>query len=182
MLRLAASVVFIAVATVIAVPMLDRSANGVTSPPAQPIHAQRPTASPPQQAEQRKAKPAGRRSIALKADRSGHFSVETVINGRRLPMIADTGATSVVLTAEDARRIGIRPKERDFTVRMRTANGETTAAPVVLDEIRVGAIRVRNVHALVARPDALHVNLLGMSFIGELKRFEMRGGELILVQ
>ena len=179
MLRLAACVTFVVVVIAFAMPMFEGMAGGQAAQHAAPQQAAAPAR---EEREEREAKPAGYRSIALKADRAGHFSVETVINGRRLQMIADTGATSVVLTAQDARRIGIRPREKDFTVRMRTANGETTAAPVVLDEIRVGAIRVRDVRALVARPDSLGVNLLGMSFIGALKRFEMRGDELILVQ
>ena len=124
----------------------------------------------------------GYRTITLEADRAGHFRVETVINGRRLTMMADTGATSVVLTAEDAARIGIRPRKQDFTVRMRTANGEAAAAPVTLKEIRVASIQVRNVRALVAQEGALDVNLLGMSFIGALKRFELKGDSLTLVQ
>lgn len=58
----------------------------------------------------------------------------------------------------------------------------TRAAPVTLKEVRVGAIRVRDVKAIVAREGALGVNLLGMSFIGALKRFEMKGERLTLVQ
>ena len=45
------------------------------------------------------------RSLTLEADRNGHFRVEAVINGRRLDMMADTGATAVALMAEDAARI-----------------------------------------------------------------------------
>ncbi|MFN0262933.1 TIGR02281 family clan AA aspartic protease [Tepidamorphus sp. 3E244] len=124
----------------------------------------------------------GYRSLTLEADRSGHFQVEGIINGRRLHMMADTGATSVVLNHEDAARIGIRPRKKEFTIRMRTANGETTAAPVMLKDIRIGSIRVRNVRAIVAQKGAMNVNLLGMSFIGALKRFELKGDELTLVQ
>ena len=122
------------------------------------------------------------RSLTLEADRGGHFQVEAVINGRRLNMLADTGATSVVLNAEDAAKIGIRPRKDDFTIRMQTANGMTMAAPVTLKEIRVGSIRVRDVRAIVAPKGALHVNLLGMTFIGALKRFDMKGDTLTLVQ
>jgi aspartyl protease family protein len=41
---------------------------------------------------------------------------------------------------------------------------------------------VRNVQAAVAEEGALDVNLLGMSFLGRLKSFNMRGNELILIQ
>ncbi|MCB1481871.1 MAG: TIGR02281 family clan AA aspartic protease [Rhodobiaceae bacterium] len=122
------------------------------------------------------------KSLTLEADRNGHFRVEAVINGRRVPMLADTGATSVVLNAEDARKIGLRPHDEDFTVRMNTANGVSRAAPVVLKDIRIGSIRVKNIQALVAEPGVLDINLLGMTFIGALNRFDMKGDTLTLVQ
>ena len=65
---------------------------------------------------------------------------------------------------------------------MSTANGIAKVAPVVLSRVRVGSITVRNVQAAVAEEGALDVNLLGMSFLGRLKSFNMRGNELILIQ
>jgi aspartyl protease family protein len=55
-------------------------------------------------------------------------------------------------------------------------------APVTLDRVRVEDISVRDVPALVAEQGALRTNLLGMSFLGRLKSFQMRGSELVLVQ
>ena len=55
-------------------------------------------------------------------------------------------------------------------------------APVTLDRVRVEDITVRDVSALVAERGALGTNLLGMSFLGRLKSFQMQGSELILVQ
>lgn len=52
-----------------------------------------------------RAQPGGYKSLTLDANPQGHFHVETVVNGRRLEMLADTGATKVVLTAQDAARI-----------------------------------------------------------------------------
>ena len=43
-------------------------------------------------------------------------------------------------------------------------------------------IVVRNVPAAVAEKGALDTNLLGMSFLGRLKSFQMQGRELVLVQ
>lgn len=121
-----------------------------------------------------------RRIVAIRADQSGHFLVDAVIEGRRLKMLADTGATSVVLSAEDAERIGIRPGEQDFVVPVSTANGSTKAAPVLLDTIKVGPIAVKKVAAVVMRPGMLEGSLLGMSFFSRLDKVEMRSGKLVL--
>ncbi len=122
------------------------------------------------------------RAVHLKAGRSGHFFAKAYINGRPVTVMVDTGATGVALTYEDARNIGLHPRDNDFTRRSRTANGIARSAPAMLDSIRIGDITVRNVSASISEPGKLHVNLLGMSFIRKLGRFELRGKELVLIQ
>lgn len=126
--------------------------------------------------------PSAARSVHLRSNAHGHFAVEAYINGRPVDLMADTGATLVALTYEEARRIGFTPNDLEFSARTHTANGVARVAPVILDRVEVGDIMVRDVRAMVAEPGRLHVNLLGMSFIGRLKSFEMRGGELVLNQ
>jgi len=120
--------------------------------------------------------------VRLKADARGHFVFEAAINDRPATFMADTGATLVVLTYEDAARLGLSPHSLDFTGLAETANGTARVAPVTLDRLRVDDISVRDVPALVAERGALGTNLLGMSFLGRLKSFQMQGSELILVQ
>jgi len=48
--------------------------------------------------------------------------------------------------------------------------------------VRIEDITVRDVPAAVAEKGALSTNLLGMSFMGRLKSFQMQGSELILIQ
>ncbi|MGI9381674.1 MAG: retropepsin-like aspartic protease family protein [Methyloligellaceae bacterium] len=122
------------------------------------------------------------RVVRLKGDRRGHFDVRAYINGRPIALMADTGATVVALTYQDARRAGFNPGPLDFTGRTRTANGIAKVAPITIDRVRVGDIMVRNVRGIVAAPGKLSVSLLGMSFIGKLTRFELRGKELVLIQ
>ena len=122
------------------------------------------------------------RSMRLRADRSGHFAVSAHINGRPVSLMADTGATLVALTYESARSIGFTDSDLEYNAFTNTANGKGRVAVVSLDRVRVGDIMVRNVRAMVLEPGKLHVNLLGMSFIGRLSSFEMRGNELILNQ
>jgi aspartyl protease family protein len=122
------------------------------------------------------------REVRVGADARGHFVVEAAIDDRPVTMMADTGATLVVLSFEDAERLGLSPRGLDFSGRARTANGVARVAPLTLARLRVDDITLRDVPAIVAEPGALSVNLLGMSFLGRLKRFEMQGGELLLVQ
>ena len=124
--------------------------------------------------------PEGEGTVALTADRAGHFMVRAGLGDRDIDLMVDTGATTVTLTHEDARQLGLRPSPDDYRVPVATANGLVRAASVRIHELRVGTIRLGDVKALVVPPGALSRSLLGMSFIGRLSRFEMRGRRLIL--
>jgi aspartyl protease family protein len=82
--------------------------------------------------------------VAIPADARGHFYVQASINGTGVRMMVDTGATGVVLSREDARRVGINPQPSEFTARTSTANGIVQVAPIVLNEVAVGDISVRD--------------------------------------
>jgi len=56
------------------------------------------------------------------------------------------------------------------------------AAPARLDKVEVGDLVVRDVAALVMPDEALSDNLLGLSFLSRLRRFEYSGGRLVLEQ
>lgn len=122
------------------------------------------------------------RRVAIDADPRGHFLVDAKVNGRSVEAVVDTGATTVALTAETARRLGIRLSASDYRAPISTANGVVSAAPVILAEIRLGSITVRDVTAMVVPGNALEVNLLGMSFLSRLTRFESSGGRMVLTE
>jgi aspartyl protease family protein len=118
--------------------------------------------------------------IEVSADLRGHFVVHPTVDGRRVRMLVDTGASVIVLSHEDARIVGIRVSGRDYTRRVDTANGVVEAAPVRFSEVKVGDIAVRGVEALVMPPGKLGTSLLGMSFLKRLAGFEIARGRLIL--
>ncbi|MEE7455658.1 TIGR02281 family clan AA aspartic protease [Methylorubrum populi] len=123
--------------------------------------------------------PGGEVTITRRSD--GDFAVLAEVNGgREQRFVFDTGASSVVLTAESAAALGIRPPESAFTQRVSTANGTALTAPIRLDSITVGPITERNVDAMVSRPGVLTLNLLGQSFLTRLPSYEVRGDRLIL--
>ena len=119
--------------------------------------------------------------VVLHAGQSGHFEVKAYINDRSVNLLADTGASLVVLTYEDAQTLGLTDNLQ-FSGRARTANGVSKVAPIMLESVEVGDIMVNNVQAIIAEEGRLHKSLLGMSFIGQLESFQMMGRELILVQ
>lgn len=133
--------------------------------------------------EARDAKrPGFAREVRLKADGRGHFVLDASVNDRAASFMADTGATLVALTYEDAERLGLAPRSLDFSAQVQTGNGVARVARVTFDRVRVDDIIVRNVPAMVAERGALGTNLLGMSFLGRLKSFQMQGDELVLTE
>jgi aspartyl protease family protein len=118
--------------------------------------------------------------VVVRKRYGGEFLVSARINGRPVELVFDTGASAVVLTAEDAAAAGLSFGPDDFVVGVTTANGAATAAPARLDSVAVGAITLRGVRALVARPGAMRQSLLGMSFLERLKSFGVENGRLVL--
>lgn len=121
----------------------------------------------------------GARSVTISRSHR-HFATSAEVNGETLRFIVDTGASTVVLTHEDARRIGFATQDLGFVVPVATANGMTRAASVRIATMEVGGIARTDVEALVAEPGALFENLLGMTFLDTLSGFEVTGNRLTL--
>lgn len=118
--------------------------------------------------------------VEIVKGRAGDFSVAAHINGARVSLVLDTGASAVVLTQEAAKAIGLPVGFLSYSVNVETANGRTQAAPVTLDRLAIGGITERSVQALIAQPGQLKVSLLGMSFLSRLESWEVRGDKLLM--
>lgn len=118
--------------------------------------------------------------VTLSGDLRGHFTVHPAVDGKRVRMVVDTGASVVALSEEDAAMVGVKVSQRDFSRSIATANGVVAVAPVRLKEVRIGEIAVRDVEAVVVPRGKLGVSLLGMTFLKRLKGFEMSNGRLTL--
>jgi aspartyl protease family protein len=118
--------------------------------------------------------------IKLTPDGFGQYHADVEIDGRRLPMLIDTGASFVALTYDDAASVGIRPMPSDFNVKMSTANGISLAAAVRLREVRLDTIDVSDIPAIVMPRNVSATSLLGMSFLKKLGGFQVADGDLVL--
>jgi aspartyl protease family protein len=115
-------------------------------------------------------------TLVYRAGPLGHVVLTASVNGAPVRFLLDTGASTVALSAADARAVGINLGELAFDRTTTTANGLVRVAPIILREIRIEQLSVENVPAVV---DAnLTGSLLGMSFLSRLKSFEMREGAL----
>jgi aspartyl protease family protein len=121
------------------------------------------------------------RTVTLNSDNRGHFQTEARVEGRLIDFLVDTGASSIALRESSAAMLGIHPSAREYSIKMQTANGVGKAARVQLGRVEVGGITVRNVDALVVPDESLSTNLLGMTFLSQVKWSHDRG-RLVLEQ
>jgi aspartyl protease family protein len=117
--------------------------------------------------------------VVIRAAQDGHFYLVAKVNGTPVQFLVDTGASSVVLSADAARRARILPNRMEYTGLASTANGTVRMALVTLRELRVGEHRMRDVQGSVNEAD-MPLSLLGMSFLNRLESFEFADDRLIL--
>ncbi len=117
--------------------------------------------------------------ISFRAGLDGHFRIEATVDGTPVRFLADSGASLVVLSPGDARRLGFDPAALADTQSFATANGTVRAAPVRLSELVIGPVRVRDLAASV-NGAAMESSLLGISFLARLRAYEVRGDTLTL--
>jgi aspartyl protease family protein len=115
--------------------------------------------------------------VVLPRAEDGHYYGTLVINGTPVTFLADTGASTMVLTQEDARALGIDPESLTYLGQAQTANGVVRTARVILPEVTFGPFRDTDVPAHVTDGE-LFGSLLGMDY---LDRFDVRIGNREMV-
>ena len=105
--------------------------------------------------------------IVMPLGTGGHFFAQGLVNGKPVQFMVDTGATTIALGMNDAKRMGIE-FQKGRPVRMGTANGVAQGWLVKLSTVKIGDVEVYEVDAVVG-PDMPYA-LLGNSFLG---RFNM---------
>lgn len=117
-------------------------------------------------------------ATSLTRDADSHFRAAVNVNGTPLTMLVDSGASLVVLTAEDARRAGIVPDASAFTGTAQTAGGPVHVAPVTIDRIQIGGIERHDVAAAVMPTGMLNQSLLGQSFLSQVAKVTISGDHM----
>ena len=109
----------------------------------------------------------------------GFFYVDAYVNGVSIRFLIDTGASVVVLRAEDAARAGLAPEAGHYSVNAETANGQASVARVTLDEVVVGHVHSRAINAAVVR-NGPSVSLLGQNWLSKLGSVTIAGNRMTL--
>ena len=121
---------------------------------------------------------ADRAEVRLNADSRGHYSTTAWINGRRVNVMVDTGATSIAFNYPTAKSLGLDlARARPLTVS--TASGVEKAYRLNLASVTIGGITVHNVDATVLGSDFPRVTLLGNSFLSRVD-MQQQDGLLLL--
>ncbi|AXX98118.1 retropepsin-like aspartic protease family protein [Profundibacter amoris] len=121
----------------------------------------------------------GQATVIVPRANDGHYYVTLEVDGTPVRFVIDTGASDVVLTQDDARKIGIDVDNLFFGGIANTANGEVRTARVKLHNVRLGEITDLVVSASVNAGE-MDTSLLGMSYLQRYNKIELGGGKMVL--
>jgi aspartyl protease family protein len=122
---------------------------------------------------------AGDRTLVLSEGENGAYTVFGRVNGQRVRFMIDTGASDIVLSPQDAERLGVNMAALSFSRVSETANGLGRGAPYTLDSLAVEPIHFSHV-AVEINQAPMSESLLGLSFLRRLESYSFKDGKLIL--
>jgi aspartyl protease family protein len=111
----------------------------------------------------------------------GHYQLVVRLNDVPVNFLVDTGASDIVLTKQDAERIGIDLSDLAFLGQATTANGNVQTAAISIDTVQLEDIIDRNVRASVNNGE-MPDSLLGMSYLSRFEKLEISGNTLVLTR
>lgn len=116
--------------------------------------------------------------IEIPRARDGHYHLTLTVGGTPVDFLVDTGATNIVLSQADARRLGFDPAALPYLGSARTANGTVRTARVALQDVALGDIRDARLPAYVTDGE-MEGSLLGMDYLGRF-RIQIAGDRMVL--
>ncbi|MEK9643330.1 MAG: TIGR02281 family clan AA aspartic protease [Paracoccaceae bacterium] len=118
-------------------------------------------------------------AIIIPKEIDGHFHLTVTINDRPIDFLVDTGASDIVLTREDAARVGFDPNRLDYWGMANTANGTVRLATIRLETVRLGEFIDKNIRASVNKAP-MEKSLLGMRYLSKFRAIEISNDQMIL--
>lgn len=119
-------------------------------------------------------------SVTIPRAADGHYYARLAVGGQQITFLADTGATGVVLSPRDARRLGIDTASLNFLGQAMTANGPVATATLILRDVGLGPFHDAAIPAQVNQAD-MDVSLLGMDYLGRF-RIQLADDQMILTR
>jgi aspartyl protease family protein len=116
-------------------------------------------------------------TVVLKRGLDGHYRAEALINGEKVNVLVDTGATGVAISQNIADKLNLKSID---AIRTNTANGDSVGYMVRLNSVKIGGVNASNVAAMIA-PGLDGDVLLGMSFLGRMD-VRLLKGEMTIKQ
>ncbi len=120
-----------------------------------------------------------KRRLTISKGVAGHYWVTGLVNGNTVPFMVDTGASTIAMNATQAQRLGIDFRNKGNPVMVNTASGTEKAWRVYLKSVKLGAIEVLGVDAMVLGGEYPRDVLLGMSFLGRVSWREEQGALIV---
>lgn len=109
-----------------------------------------------------------KQSLSIARSNGGHYWAAGAINGQSQQFLVDTGATSIALNENHARRLGLDYRTRGQPIQVNTASGTARGWRLTLDRVSVGGLQVLGVEAVVLEGASPNEALLGMSYLNRV--------------
>jgi aspartyl protease family protein len=121
----------------------------------------------------------GSHEMTVLAGEGGSFQIYGTVNGKQIRFLIDTGASEIVLSPADARRLGVHFELLNFDRPFGSANGIGHGAAMNVQDLSVGPIHFSNVPVSINGAE-MSSSLLGMTFLRRLKSYSFSGDKLVL--
>lgn len=112
--------------------------------------------------------------VRLYRAENGHYFTRVKINGKEINTLVDTGATTVAISSDVAKSLGINYAS-GRKGKSSTAGGIVTSYQLRVNQVQLGGIKKYGVPISVIEGSFPSIPLLGMSFLNQLSMKEESG-------
>lgn len=117
--------------------------------------------------------------VTLDRQSDGHFYADVSVDGVASRMLVDTGASTIALTGDDARAMGLHWDPAAVQPVAQGASGAVYGVHTTLNRVQLGNFEATNVPAMII-PEGLSISLLGQSFLSTIRTARIEGDQMVL--